>query len=99
MSITARARVTDRIMGVMAHTDQVTRVMAHTDPVMQVMAHTDLVMRVMAHTKAPSRSRLAIGPIIIAALVIMWAGAITSGGRDIGYGATVKESGSTGTTL
>jgi hypothetical protein len=42
---------------------------------------------------------LVIGPIIIAALVIMWAGAITSGGRDIGYGATVKESGSTATTL
>ena len=38
-------------------------------------------------------------PIIIAALVIMWAGAITSGGRDIGSGATVKESGSTATTL
>ena len=62
MSITAaRARVTDRIMGVMAHTDPVTLVMAHTDP----------VTLVMAPTQAPSRSRLAIGPIIIAALVIM----------------------------
>jgi hypothetical protein len=89
MSITARIRGTDRIMGVMAH----------TDPVMRVMAHTDPVTRVMALTQALSRSRLVIGPIIIAALVIMWAGAITSGGRDIGYGATVKESGSTATTL
>jgi hypothetical protein len=78
------------------------RVMAHTDPVMRVMAHTDpgtLVALAMALTQALSRSRLAIGPIIIAALVIMWAGAITSGGRDIGHGATVKESGSMATTL
>jgi hypothetical protein len=69
---------------------------------MGVMAHTDpgtLVTLVMAHTQALSRSRLVIGPITIAALVIMWAGAITFGGRDIGHGATVKESGSTATTL
>jgi len=73
-----------------------------TDPVMRVMAHTDpgtLVALAMALTQALSRSRLVIGPIIIAALVIMWAGAITSGGRDIGHGATVKESGSMATTL
>ena len=90
--------ITERIRG----TDPVTRVMGHTDPVMRVMAHTDpvtLVALAMALTQALSRSRLVIGPIIIAALVIMWAGAITSGGRDIGYGATVKESGSMATTL
>jgi hypothetical protein len=92
MSITEGIRGTDRIMGVMAHTDPVMRVMAHTDP-------STLVALAMALTQALSRSRLVIGPIIIAALVIMWVGAITSGGRDIGYGATVKESGSTATTL
>ncbi len=64
-----------------------------------VMAPVTLVALAMALTQALSRSRLVIDPIIIAALVIMWAGAITSGGRDIGYGATVKESGSTATTL
>ena len=64
-----------------------------------VMDPVTLVALAMALTQALSRSRLVIGPIIIAALVIMWAGAITSGGRDIGYGATVKESGSTATTL
>ena len=84
MSITEGIRVTDRIMGVVM------------DP---VMAPVTLVALAMALTQALSRSRLVIGPIIIAALVIMWAGAITSGGRDIGYGATVKESGSTATTL
>jgi hypothetical protein len=42
---------------------------------------------------------LAIGPIILAARVIMWAGPTTSGDRDIGHGATVKEAGSTATTL
>ena len=67
-------------------------VMAHTDPV-------TLVTLAMAPTQAQSLSRLVIDPIIVAAPVIMWAGAITSGSRDIGYGATVKESGSTATTL
>jgi len=71
-----------------------------TDRIMGVvMDPVTLVALAMALTQALSRSRLVIGPIIIAALVIMWAGAITSGGRDIGYGATVKESGSTATTL
>jgi hypothetical protein len=92
MSITEGIRGTDPVMRVMAHTDPVTLIMAHTDPV-------TLAALAMALTQALSRSRLVIGPIIIAALVIMWAGAITSGGRDIGYGATVKESGSTATTL
>jgi len=64
-----------------------------------VMAPVTLVVLAMALTQALSRLRLVIDPIIIAALVIMWAGAITSGGRDIGSGATVKESGSTATTL
>ena len=84
MSITEGIRGTDRIMGVVM------------DP---VMAPVTLVALAMALTQALSRSRLVIGPIIIAALVIMWAGAITSGGRDIGRGATVKESGSMATTL
>jgi hypothetical protein len=92
MSITEGIRGTDPVMRVMAHTDPVTLIMAHTDP-------GTLVALAMALTQALSRSRLVIGPIIIAALVIMWAGAITSGGRDIGHGATVKESGSTATTL
>ena len=87
----ARIRDTDRIMGVMAHTDAVMRRTAHTDPVMAVT----LAMP----TQAPSRSRLVIGPIIIAARVTMWAGPITSGGRDIGCGATGKESGFTAATL
>ena len=64
-----------------------------------VMDPVTLVALAMALTQALSRSRLVIGPITLAALVIMWAGAITSGGRDIGYGATVKEFGSTATTL
>ena len=53
----------------------------------------------MQLTRAPLRSRLAIGRIIIAALVITWAAPITSGGRDIGHGAAVKESGFTAITL
>jgi len=97
----ARIRDTDRIMGVMAHTDAVMRRTAHTDPVTGVMARTAPVMAVTLAmpTQAPSRSRLVIGPIIIAARVTMWAGPITSGGRDIGCGATGKESGFTATTL
>lgn len=73
-----------------------------TDRIMGVMAHTDpvtLVTLAMAPTQAPSLSRLAIDPIIVAAPVIMWAGAITSGGRGIGLGATVEGSGSTAATL
>jgi hypothetical protein len=64
------------------------------------MAHTDPVTALgMAPTQAASQSRLAIGHIIIAALVTMLAGPTMSGDRDIGHGATVKESGSTATTL
>jgi hypothetical protein len=90
-----------------AHTDAVTRV-AHTDAVTRV-THTDAVTRLMAHThpvmpvplamptQAPSRSRLAIGRITRMAPGITSGGPITSGGRDIGQTATVKESGSAGT--
>jgi hypothetical protein len=83
------------IMVLIRRTDPVTLVMAHTDPVTRVMVHTDPVMPVplAIPTQAPSRSRLAIGRITLAALVITWAAPITSGGRDIGQGATVKESG------
>ena len=71
-----------------------------TGRVMGLMAHMDTVTALaMAPTRAVSQSRLAIGPIILAARVIMWAGPTTSGDRDIGHGATVKEAGSTATTL
>jgi hypothetical protein len=69
----------------------VTRV-AHTDPVMPVPL-------AMSPPQAPSRSRLAIGRIILAVRVITWAALITSGGQDIGHGAAVKESGFTAITL
>src|ERR1700720_3941452 len=46
------------------------------DRFMGVMGHTDPVTLL---TQALSPSRLAIDPIIPAALVIMWAGPITSG--------------------
>ena len=82
------------IMVLIRRTDPVTLVMAHTDPVTRVMAHTDPVMPA---TQAPSRSRLAIGRITVAAQVITWAAPITSGGRDIGHRVTVEESGSTAT--
>ena len=49
--------------------------------------------------QAPSRSRLAIGRTILAALAIMWAARITSGDRDAGHGRMVKEFGSAATTL
>ena len=71
-------------------TDHITEVMA---PMAQATAQD------MQLTQAPIRSRLAIGRIIIAALVITWATRITSGGLDIGHGAAVKESGSTDTTF
>jgi hypothetical protein len=100
---------TDPVMLVLRHTDPVTRVMAQTGPVMLVLQHTDPVTRVMAHTgpvmpvplamsppQAPSRSRLAIGRIILVVRVITWAALITYGGRDIGDGAADKESGYTG---
>ncbi len=64
-----------------------------------VMDPGTLVALAMALTQALSRSRLAIGRITLAALVITSAAPITSGGRDIGHGATVKESGSTATTF
>lgn len=76
-------------MLVLRHTDPVTRVMAHTDPV---------TVQGMPLTQAPSRSRLAIGRIILAVRVITWATLITYGGRDIGDGAAAKESGYTGIT-
>jgi len=55
----------------------------------------DLIMEVI---RAPLRSRLATGRIILVVLVITWAVPITFGGLDIGDGATVKESGSTAIT-
>lgn len=81
------------IMVLIRRTGPVTRV-AHTNAVTRVMAHTDPVMPA---TQAPSRSRLAIGRITVAAQVITWAAPITSGGRDIGHRVTVEESGSTAT--
>jgi hypothetical protein len=71
-----------------------------TDRIMVVTAHTDPVTLGLAMaTQAASQSRLAIGHIIIAALVTMLAGPTMSGGRDIGHGGAAKESGSTATTL
>ena len=71
-----------------------------TGRVMELMAHMDAVTALaMAPTRAASQSRLAIGHIIIAALVTMLAGPTMSGGRDIGHGGAAKESGSTATTL
>ena len=63
------------------------------------VARTDPVtVQGMQLTQAPSRSRLAIGRTILAALGITSGGPITSGGRDIGDGSTARESGSAGTT-
>jgi len=70
-----------------------------TGRVMELMAHMDAVTALAMATQAASQSRLAIGHIIIAALVTMWAGPTMSGGRDIGHGGAAKESGSTATTL
>src|SRR4029453_18281546 len=82
--------------------------MARTTPVLggimdgsiTAVARTDPVtVQGMQLTQAPSRSRLAVGRTILAALAIMWAARIMSGGRDTGHRATVKESGSVATTL
>ena len=70
-----------------------------TGRVMELMAHMDAVTALAMATQAASQARLAIGHIIIAALVTMWAGPTMSGGRDIGHGGAAKESGSTATTL
>ena len=70
-----------------------------TGRVMGLMAHMDAVTALAMATQAASQSRLAIGHIIIAALVTMWAGPTMSGGQDIGHGGAAKESGSTATTL
>jgi len=78
------------IMVLIRRTDPVTRVRAHTDPVM-------LVTLAMA-TQAPSRSRLAIGRITLAALVIMWVTPITSGFRGTGR-VVILAFGSTATTF
>ena len=64
------------------------------------VARTDPVtVEGMQLTQAPSRSRLAIGRTILAALAIMWAAPITSGDRDAGHGRVVKEFGSAAATL
>ena len=73
------------------------RTAAHITEVMARMGQA--TVQDMRLTQAPSRSRLAIGRITLAALVITSAAPITSGGRDIGHGAAVKESGSTATTF
>ncbi len=63
------------------------------------VARTGAVMPLtLAMVQGPSRSRLAIGRITLAALVITWAAPITSGGQDIGDGSTAGESGYTGIT-
>jgi hypothetical protein len=69
-----------------------------TDPIMVVQGRTTGAQD-MPLTRAPSRSRLATGRIILAVLVITWAVPITFGGLDIGDGVTAKESGSTAITL
>ena len=64
-----------------------------------IMARTGQVIRGMVRTQAPSRSRLVIGRTIRAVRDITWAAAIMPGARDIGHGATAKESGFTAITL
>ena len=64
-----------------------------------IMARTGQVIRGMVRTRAPSRSRLVIGRTIRAVRDITWAAAIMPGARDIGHGATAKESGFTAITL
>ena len=56
-----------------------------------------MVIRGMA-PRAQSQSRSAIDRITLVAPVITWAAPTMCGGRDIGYTATVAESGSTATT-
>ena len=56
-----------------------------------------MVIRGMA-TRARSRSRSAIDRITLVAPVITWAAPTMCGGRDIGYTATVVESGCTAIT-
>lgn len=80
------------ITGPIQGTDRIIGVMGRMDP-------ATLLTLATAPTQAPSLSRLAIDPIILAGPVIMWAEAITSGGRGIGHDATVKGSGSTAATL
>jgi hypothetical protein len=84
---TAKARTMPVLGGIM---DGRIPAVARTDPV---------TGQGMQLTQAPSRSRLAIGRTILAALAIMWAAHITSGDRDTGHRAAVKESGSVATTL
>ena len=67
-----------------------------TDPIMVVQGRT--TAEDMPLTRAPSQLRLAIGRIIRVAPGITSGGPITCGDRDTGRGATVKKSGSAGTT-
>ena len=53
---------------------------------------------ITAVIRVPSQLKLAIGLTTFAALVITQATPITSGGRDIGHGGMVSESGSTAIT-
>lgn len=57
-----------------------------------------MVGRITEVIRARSRSRLAIGLIMLTALVITRATRITPGGQDIGRGGMVSESGSTAIT-
>jgi len=79
----------------------ITELLLDTGPVrITEVAHTDPVMPLTpAMAQALSRSRLAIGRITLAGLVITWAAPITSGGQDIGGWSTAGESGYTGITL
>ena len=78
----------------------ITELLLDTGPVrITGVARTGAVMPLtLAMAQAPSRSRSAIGPITLAALVITWADPITSGGQDIGDWSTAGESGYTGIT-
>jgi hypothetical protein len=85
-----------------------TTVMARTTPVLggimdgriTAVARTDPVtVQGMALIQRPSRSRLAIGRTILAALAIMWAARTMSGDLDTGHGRMVKEFGSAAATL
>ena len=67
------------------------------NPIMVDRITADLIMEEVI--RAPSPSTLAIGLTTFAALVITWAGPITSGGQDIGHRDTVRECGSTAITL
>ena len=80
----------------------ITELLLDTGPVHITEAMEEAIEQAMEATEAirvVSRSRLAIGHIILVVLVIGRAVPIMSGARDTGHGVTVCDSGSAATTL